>query len=839
VVGAASEKKQVWCDMKQNQTPESSTKAAIRLNAAACCLLLLAGLLASPMAGADLEGAAKDAIGEPSPAPVKGELVLDAALPANPITAYVRGTGPAMQVQLLHAEPMAGGFTLIDPTGMRRFTDQFSDEAGTVDFFEVSWATPYGDWTLTHKPGLPAFTPEILGNETLDPRYDPGTYVDEILLRFTINEREASVPSPSEVTDDPPGTLPPANETLPGAMTIASNLTEPKTSTSSTSGRVGCNGCNYDPNTGYTGPSGYVYCATEGDRCSFPDTRDVAYGANGRYNYRYGVTGGIDCTNAVFGDPYAYKTKACYTKAQTPQTQTTYVAPSAGYTFCAYENQYCDVSGTKTVAYGNSGSYYYQFARTAGITCNNSNFGDPLVGTPKACWTTDSYPVKSPPSGYTWCADEGQTCSYSGTRDAAYGASGNFAYRYSASGGFTCGIAYFGQDPFPGVYKSCYTKAPVNYVPPNNGYTFCANEGQYCSVSGTKTVAFGNSGSYTYSFARTTGVNCDTQNLGDPAPGVPKACWTTDSYPARSAPSGYSFCAEQYQTCSFSGTRDVAYGASGYYTYKSAVSGSIYCHESSFASDPYPGVWKSCYVKDEGNPVNCAYSPPNWQQQSNVWKWVNTVIAHAPEFGYSTAETTLTSTTDEYFFGGGSTKQTIGGEILTARNGYTIGTYKLMGVAYYTATNVPAGCPTYKVEMTEYDGTRDSLGSYAIQGASTSTDADDLIDFTVYSSKAGGNVKSLTIYHRFVAADNARTTGTTGESCRVISSVSGQIQGFDVSASFSTAGGAVSVGGSLSYKTSQTSTSTYRYCFGQGHRYEWDDLGGTSDNLASAFRTVY
>lgn len=63
------------------------------------------------------------------------------------------------------------------------------------------------------------------------------------------------------------------------------------------------------------GPAGYAFCANEGQRCSFSDLRDVAYGANGRFNYRTNVSGGIDCTNAVFGDPIPGVFKACYSRA--------------------------------------------------------------------------------------------------------------------------------------------------------------------------------------------------------------------------------------------------------------------------------------------------------------------------------------------------------------------------------------------------------------------------------------------------------------------------------------------------------------------------------------------
>ncbi|MDW8100359.1 MAG: PA14 domain-containing protein, partial [Anaerolineae bacterium] len=64
----------------------------------------------------------------------------------------------------------------------------------------------------------------------------------------------------------------------------------------------------------YTPPSGYRFCAWENERCSFSGTADVAYGANGQFAYRQGVSGGIDCNNSVFGDPVVGVRKACYTR---------------------------------------------------------------------------------------------------------------------------------------------------------------------------------------------------------------------------------------------------------------------------------------------------------------------------------------------------------------------------------------------------------------------------------------------------------------------------------------------------------------------------------------------
>jgi hypothetical protein len=62
------------------------------------------------------------------------------------------------------------------------------------------------------------------------------------------------------------------------------------------------------------GPAGYTFCANEGQRCAFSGTQDVAYGANNHFNYKYSLTGGVDCNNSVFGDPVWGVSKACFIK---------------------------------------------------------------------------------------------------------------------------------------------------------------------------------------------------------------------------------------------------------------------------------------------------------------------------------------------------------------------------------------------------------------------------------------------------------------------------------------------------------------------------------------------
>jgi galactan endo-beta-1,3-galactanase len=77
-------------------------------------------------------------------------------------------------------------------------------------------------------------------------------------------------------------------------------------------------------------------------------------------------------------------------------------------------------------------------------------------------------------SDYDFCANEREACVFSGTRDVAYGADGQFNHR-TATNRINCNNETFG-DPIRGTKKACYvSKAPSNsfksssYVPaPNN-----------------------------------------------------------------------------------------------------------------------------------------------------------------------------------------------------------------------------------------------------------------------------------------------------------------------------------------------------------------------------------
>lgn len=69
-------------------------------------------------------------------------------------------------------------------------------------------------------------------------------------------------------------------------------------------------------------------------------------------------------------------------------------------------------------------------------------------------------PITIPPSStWTFCAPEGATCQFSGTRKIVYGARGKYTVKI-ATGAIACNSTVFG-DPAPGIGKACYFTALI------------------------------------------------------------------------------------------------------------------------------------------------------------------------------------------------------------------------------------------------------------------------------------------------------------------------------------------------------------------------------------------
>ncbi|MFI6077303.1 family 43 glycosylhydrolase [Actinoplanes sp. NPDC051343] len=124
------------------------------------------------------------------------------------------------------------------------------------------------------------------------------------------------------------------------------------------------------------------------------------------------------------------------------------------------------------------------------------------------------------PAGWTACAGEHGVCAVPAPGMIAYGAPGGYVYQSVAAGVMPCTTVAFGGDPAYGTLKSCY-------LPPQggpSGYAFCAGENGNCTVSGTRTVAYGLNGAYSYRSVNGS-VTCGNDAFGDPLYSVAKSCY--------------------------------------------------------------------------------------------------------------------------------------------------------------------------------------------------------------------------------------------------------------------------------------------------------------------------
>ncbi|MGW7257658.1 alpha-L-rhamnosidase-related protein [Streptomyces sp. NPDC054834] len=197
-------------------------------------------------------------------------------------------------------------------------------------------------------------------------------------------------------------------------------------------------------------------------------------------------------------------------------------------------------------------------------------------------------------AGFTRCAGEGGTCSFSGSRSVAYGAD-TYTYK-TVTGSTACTNYSFGGDPAPNLVKSCYVADAGG--PP--GYTACAAEDGTCTVPGyNRDVAYGAGGNFAHQVTNGS-VACTNAHFGDPVHGVAKSCYLA---PAGAPAGGWTKCADQDGTCPAAAGQPVKYGAFGAFTTRTAT-GDTPCTDATFG-DPIFGESKACYTAT-GGPVGYA-----------------------------------------------------------------------------------------------------------------------------------------------------------------------------------------------------------------------------------------
>jgi hypothetical protein len=112
--------------------------------------------------------------------------------------------------------------------------------------------------------------------------------------------------------------------------------------------------------------------------------------------------------------------------------------------------------------------------------------------------------TSSTPAGYTYCAAENGTCSFSGTKNVGYGANGKFYYK-TAANSVSCNNSVFG-DPIPGTVKACY-------IGPANAYTITASAGTGGSISPSGSVSVTSGSSKTFTIAPGSGYHVSSVNV--------------------------------------------------------------------------------------------------------------------------------------------------------------------------------------------------------------------------------------------------------------------------------------------------------------------------------------
>jgi hypothetical protein len=141
------------------------------------------------------------------------------------------------------------------------------------------------------------------------------------------------------------------------------------------------------------------------------------------------------------------------------------------------------------------------------------------------------------------------------------------------------------------------TGAPTPTDDPN-AWINCASEGQTCTFSGTQQVRYGDSGSGFYSTRNANGsIVCNAANFGDPKPGATKSCQRHVNLGQLGPLSliGWTQCAGEGNPCSFTGTKQVIFGNSGWFMSRTFTS-NVACTIANFG-DPLPGIAKVCYIQ--------------------------------------------------------------------------------------------------------------------------------------------------------------------------------------------------------------------------------------------------
>ncbi|MFC1751510.1 hypothetical protein ACFL2V_22330, partial [Pseudomonadota bacterium] len=149
--------------------------------------------------------------------------------------------------------------------------------------------------------------------------------------------------------------------------------------------------CWYNEDSASIPTSSWNECASERGDCDTGVNEPIwiKYGADAKWLYTV-QSGSFTCDNDHFGwDPNKGTHKSCWVGYPL------IYSPEPDWTTCATEGQTCDLTTTNfnntgiMIRYGVNNSWNYKIAtQSDSFDCTDDNFGDPAVGTHKACGVT-------------------------------------------------------------------------------------------------------------------------------------------------------------------------------------------------------------------------------------------------------------------------------------------------------------------------------------------------------------------------------------------------------------------------------------------------------------------
>lgn len=130
------------------------------------------------------------------------------------------------------------------------------------------------------------------------------------------------------------------------------------------------------------------------------------------------------------------------------------------------------------------------------------------------------------------------------------------------------------------------------------GYRLCAKEGDQQTFNSSVDLAFGVNGHFAFKYRTKGKITFNTSTFGDPAKGQGKFGYVRPAVgaPPTNTPTGYSLVANENDTVNFTAPQDVAFGANGNYTFRSAMTGQVTFNIATFG-DPAPNIVKAGYAK--------------------------------------------------------------------------------------------------------------------------------------------------------------------------------------------------------------------------------------------------